>query len=205
MTRTSTLPVMTHGARILGEFVNMAVMSRTLSDGPLAYFLTFSAYGTRLHGDERGTVDRDHNTPFEPPLPSSPAWVEAARARMKGRPAYFDEPARKIIERSFAETCSYRGWQLLAVHCRTNHVHAVASAMRPPEGVMHDLKTYATRALRAAGRFEPRQPVWASHGSTRYLWNEHDVSAACTYTIDGQGMPLPGSDRLHRQVDSPPL
>ena len=200
---------MTHGARSPNgdaehELVNMAVMNRAFSAEPLAYFLTFSAYGTRLHGDERGTVDREHNTPFEPPLPTNPAWVEAARARMKGQPAYFDESARTIIERSFAETCGYRGWQLLAVHCRTNHVHAVVSAMRPPEMVMHDLKAYATRSLRRANRFEARQPVWASHGSTRYLWTERDVGSACMYTIDGQGLELPGSARLHRPVDSPP-
>jgi hypothetical protein len=38
-------------------------------DIPLAYFFTFRAYGTWLHGDERGSVDRFHNqygTPFRP-------------------------------------------------------------------------------------------------------------------------------------------
>jgi hypothetical protein len=28
---------------------------------PLAYHITWGTYGTRLHGDERGTVDRSAN------------------------------------------------------------------------------------------------------------------------------------------------
>jgi hypothetical protein len=36
------------------------------SDGPLAYLITFPTYGTWLHGDERGSVDRDHNLPGTP-------------------------------------------------------------------------------------------------------------------------------------------
>ena len=29
----------------------------------LAYFLTWTTYGTRLHGDQRGSIDAAHNTP----------------------------------------------------------------------------------------------------------------------------------------------
>ncbi len=35
---------------------------------PLAYFITFTCCGTWLHGDERGSVDREHNTPGTPVL-----------------------------------------------------------------------------------------------------------------------------------------
>jgi len=37
---------------------------------PLAYLITFTTYGTWLHGDPRGSVDREHNvwgTPFLDP------------------------------------------------------------------------------------------------------------------------------------------
>jgi hypothetical protein len=30
-------------------------------DRPIAYFITFTTYGTWLHGDERGSVDKGHN------------------------------------------------------------------------------------------------------------------------------------------------
>jgi len=31
------------------------------TDTPLAYLITFRAYGTWLHGDARGSIDRFHN------------------------------------------------------------------------------------------------------------------------------------------------
>ncbi len=31
------------------------------TDTPLAYLITFRTYGTWLHGDERGSVDKNHN------------------------------------------------------------------------------------------------------------------------------------------------
>ena len=34
---------------------------------PIAYFITFRTYGTWLHGDERGSTDRDHNA-YDTPL-----------------------------------------------------------------------------------------------------------------------------------------
>ncbi len=36
---------------------------------PLAYFITFRCYGTWLHGDRRGSVDRFHNIYGTPRLP----------------------------------------------------------------------------------------------------------------------------------------
>jgi hypothetical protein len=54
---------------------------------------------------------------------------------------------------------------------------------------MGTLKAWATRRLRDAG-LEPRSgPVWARHGSTRYLWNERDIEAACWYVLHGQNKP----------------
>jgi hypothetical protein len=40
---------------------------------PLAYFITFRTYGSWLHGDDRGSVDRGHNefgSPLQPPSES---------------------------------------------------------------------------------------------------------------------------------------
>ena len=41
--------------------------------------------------------------------------------------------------------CVRRGWSLLAAHVRSNHVHTVVEAEVPPERVMGDFKTYASR------------------------------------------------------------
>ncbi len=160
---------------------------------PLAYFLTFAGYGTRLHGDIRGTVDRRHNTPGEPPLSRDDFRMDFARRNLKWQPMTFEEGARRIVEASFQATCTFKGWGLLAVHCRTNHVHAVVAGREGASLVMHDLKWRATRALRDGNVVAESRPVWARHGSTRYLWTDEDVSAAIAYTMEAQGAFLPGT------------
>jgi REP element-mobilizing transposase RayT len=100
---------------------------------------------------------------------------------------------RQCIEQSFSSVCEYRGWQLHALHCRTNHAHVVVSADASIERVVHDLKAYATRALRRDGLADATQPVWASHASMRYLFTEIDVAAAVEYTLESQGADLPGT------------
>ena len=62
---------------------------------PLAYFITFRAYGTWLHGDERGSVDRLHNTFGSPSLrlmsavATAPGSVSAVQHSL-GRSPYLE-------------------------------------------------------------------------------------------------------------------
>jgi hypothetical protein len=44
------------------------------TDTPLAYFISFRSYGTWLHGDKRGAIDRVHNRYRTPYLPSQGKW-----------------------------------------------------------------------------------------------------------------------------------
>ena len=160
---------------------------------PLAYFITASAYGNRLHGDERGTVDRDHNTvgtPFRQPEPGLAAWE---RERMVGDSVYFDAARRACVEDSFLATCMHRGWTLHAVHCRTNHTHVVLTSDASIEQTAHSLKSYATRALRQAGLVGPRQPVWARSASMKTLTSDRAVASAVNYTLNAQGADLGGT------------
>ncbi len=52
--------------------------------------------------------------------------------------------------------------------------------------MMNDCKAYTTRALRRAGHVDDT-PVWARHGSTRWLWSEDEIAAAARYVHEGQG------------------
>lgn len=51
---------------------------------PLAYLLTFRCYGTWLHGDARGSVDREHNTYGTPCLDPDPQLLKRRAAGLKG-------------------------------------------------------------------------------------------------------------------------
>ena len=108
-----------------------------------------------------------------------------------GSPAVeLSDAARRIVADVIQRHCTIRGWELMEVAVRTNHVHVVVgyAGMRP-EPMLSQFKAYATRALRQAGLAPERAAVWAEHGSTGYLWNEKHVAAATAYVREGQDVP----------------
>jgi len=165
-----------------------------MPERPLAYFLTFGTYGSRLHGDARGSVDRHSNELMSPRLPRDDFRRNVETRSLKTSVFTIDPAARRIIEASFAETCGIRGWTMLALNVRTSHVHVVLAGLEAPEQGMHALKSNASRAVRQEGLVEQGASVWARHGSMRYLWNVEAVESAVRYTMERQGADLPGSD-----------
>ncbi len=157
---------------------------------PLAYLITFTCHGTRLHGSEFGSVDRFHNLPGGPLAPADARRIAAERGLMRSRPYSLDAPRRIVLLESIRSVCANRNWDLLAAHIRMNHVHLVVCADAKPERVIIDLKAYASRALNAAKLDALGQKRWSRHGSTRYLWNWKGVLAAVDYAVHGQGSPL---------------
>ncbi len=157
-----------------------------MSEPPLAYFLTFRCYGTWLHGDPRGSTDRDHNVPNTPLLPPDAARKELRESLLRHVPVRLDESSRGVVTEAIKRECEHRGWRLLALNVRTNHVHIVVSASEAPERVVNVLKSWATRRMVEAGVLERGVKAWSRHGRTRYLWDELAVEAACTYTLYDQ-------------------
>jgi REP element-mobilizing transposase RayT len=162
---------------------------------PLAYLLTWTCYGTWLHGDHRGSVDRRSRGAGDPALTGDQIRWQRADALRKAAPAHIEATSRGVIEGAISTTCELRGWDLLAVNVRSNHVHVVVSAPTPPEEVMRTLKAWCTRTLRESGLVDSKSPMWTRGGSTRYLWKESDVAGAWNYVTYGQGATLPGSRR----------
>jgi REP element-mobilizing transposase RayT len=155
----------------------------------LAYFITFTTYGTWLHGSSKGkgSVDSEHNefaTAFIEP--DAERELEAREAMVQ--PPYVMGPAeRELVCKAIVELARERGWLLLAVHVRTNHVHVVISADRDPGRLMSDLKARASRNLTRAGFDSAERRRWTRHGSTLHLFREVDVEMRIRYTLDGQG------------------
>jgi len=163
----------------------------THMDEPLAFLLTFRTYGTWLHGDERGSVDRDHNTPGTPMLAPDPARQAACAARMRKDALRLTEDMRDAVRQAILAEARFRGWELIRVAVRTNHVHViVAYAGVRPELMAGRLKSHATRALRRHGLVGADQPVWADGpGSRRYLWKPRHIADAEAYVREGQDVP----------------
>ena len=156
----------------------------------MRYFITFACYGARLHGDESGSVDRSHNLVGSRLLEPDARRVVIERQKMRQEPYVLDEPRRAVVLASILQHCVYRGWQLLAAHVRSNHVHAIVEAQIRPEKIMNELKSYASRELAHLGKDAPSRRRWARHGSTRWLWNDRDVRDAIQYVIEDQGKPM---------------
>ena len=114
---------------------------------------------------------------------------------------------RQIVESTITDHCRIRRWQLLAVSCRTQHVHVVVAAPnRDPEEVMDQFKAWCTRRLKEHLSSKPEAPAkvpelkheaqakvrtnwWTQRGSKRRLFDEASVEAAVQYALEGQGDP----------------
>jgi hypothetical protein len=107
---------------------------------PLAYFLTWTTYGTWLPGDERGWVKRGEGFQLPDPIRRSDA-----EARMTEDACSLDNEQRKLVETTIADHCRIRGWYLHTVNCRTNHVHVVVTASRDPDEVREQFKAWCNQ------------------------------------------------------------
>ena len=111
----------------------------------MRYFITFACYGARLHGDESGSVDRNHNLVGSRLLEPDSQRVMAERREMLQDPYVLDQGSRRLVLVAIRRHCEHRGWNLLAAHIRSNHVHAIVEAEIQPERIMNEFKSYASR------------------------------------------------------------
>jgi REP element-mobilizing transposase RayT len=165
------------------------------TDIPLAHLITFRSYGTWLHGDKRGSVDRFHNQYQAPYLPPNANLLEYKMSLLSREITTLNAKQRESIENAIRETCDVRKWILRAINIRTNHVHTVVSiGTAKPERALNAFKANATRKMRENGCWPSEYSPWADKGSKRNLWNERRVEKAIEYVLYGQGDDLPDFD-----------
>ena len=151
---------------------------------PLAYFLTWTTYGTWLPGDDRGWVLKGKG--FQLP---NPVRKKGSEERMTESTSTLDEEQREVVEKTITDHCKVRGWELHALNCRTNHVHVVVSANRKPEDVQDQFKAWCTRKLKElqqARNEKHREHWWTERVSQRYIGDEESLEAAVRYVLEGQ-------------------
>jgi REP element-mobilizing transposase RayT len=158
---------------------------------PLAYLISFRAYGTWLRGDRRGSVDRFHNRFGTSLIAPNERWRKYNHRLLAHSPVKLRSRQRALVEEAIRETCKIRKWEFWATNVRTNHIHTVVSANCDPEKILIAFKPNATRKLREAGFWHSSRSPWVDKGSKRYLWTESDVINAVVYVEYDQGEPLP--------------
>ena len=162
---------------------------------PLAYFITFRARGTWLHGDRRGSISRHKNKYGSAYLPEESGWLKTNKARLKIKPVRLEALRRRAVLDAIKETCEKRGWTLFVSNVRSNHVHSVVDiGVKKPEIALNAFKANATRIMRERGLWQEEGSPWADKGSKRRLWTDDDLDGAIAYVRYGQGEPLPDED-----------
>ena len=140
------------------------------TDIPLAYLITFRCYGTWLHGDKRGSIDRVHNRYKSPYIEPNQRWHRHNTRALEGQPIILGALQRKSVERAIRETCELRRWHLHSLNVRTNHVHAVVCiGSLKPERALTAFKANSTKRMRQDGCWLQDSTPWAEKGSKRYL------------------------------------
>ena len=155
---------------------------KPFNDGePLAYFLTWTTYGTWLPGDDRGWSHKGQGGPHTP----NPLFVEMSRSRMTEPEFRLAVADRDIVDATIRRHCEIRNWSLHAINVRTNHVHVVVTASgNDPETVYEQFKAWCTRKLKSVHK--QRENFWTERASRRWINREDDLQSAVTYVLEAQ-------------------
>ncbi len=164
------------------------------------WLLTWTTYGTRLPGDDRGHVsnvrshdgpERRHNIPGTEPDAKQRGLQLAARANLVGDPIYLDVDLVQPLFEQFRETESHRGWILLAVGIMANHVHLVVGVPGDPEPdtILRDFKSYGSRKLNRL-RVKPVSGTWWTEGGSKRKTEGREAILAVIEYVRNQEFPL---------------
>ena len=152
------------------------------NDSPLAFFITWTVYGTFLPGDARGWRLRRRGNQL--PRPRLAQWH---RDRLKFDRILLSKPMREIVNQTIEKHCRVRNWHHWASNARSNHVHAVITAPDHRGSVVRDqLKAYCTRAIRATDSEFVDRPVWTRGGDWECINSTQEVADCVAYVLEAQ-------------------
>ncbi len=164
----------------------LVTMEQDMYTRPLAYFITFTTYGTWLHGDPRNSVIRRAGISL--PLGHEPSLNAWENQKLKHPVVVLDADKRQVVLKAIIEHCAIKNWALAAVHVRSNHIHTIVSANDRIQIVCTGLKSWATRALRRAGYNMPR--MWTKGASCRYIFTQAMLQKRLRYVMEEQGQAM---------------
>jgi REP element-mobilizing transposase RayT len=147
---------------------------------PLAYFLTWTTYGSWLPGDERFWTSRNHG--HQPP---DDRIKRFSKSLMKEESVLLSDREREIVEQAIKDHCELKKWNILAINVRTNHVHVVLECDIDPKTAMQQFKMWATRRLNDESKHQ-RKKCWSRGGSVKILHTDESVENTVRYTVEGQ-------------------
>ena len=162
-------------------------------DDAFAWLITWTTYGSRLPGDERGYVSntfipdegyhRKQNTPGTPYTADHEPSRKRARELQKWESVRLDAEEAFRVAQSLITAAQRRGWRIPRAAIMADHAHVVV-LNGPIDGpaVRRILKGNAYAALRDYHGESWR--CWATGGSDRQKRGEEAILAAIQYVAD---------------------
>lgn len=164
-----------------------------IADEPIAFFITWTVYGTFLQGDDRGWRRRRKGS--QPPQPKLADW---RRERLLFPIQLLDQGMREVVEAEIERLAEVRGWHVWARSARSNHVHIAVTAFGYNGARVRDqFKANCTRELREHWPVFADRPVWTKGGDCECLNTEDDLEQAVIYVAQAQDR-MGLDDRAHR-------
>lgn len=140
--------------------------------GKTAWHITISTIGARLHGDERPTVDREHNRFGTPFLKPDPIRNAREREAMSVGSVVLSAEQRMSIQDAMPEICLRGGWEFVTSAAGPDHVHVLVRVDESIHGkqVRTWMKRWLTRVLDERWTAPTRSDGsrwWCEGGSTK--------------------------------------
>lgn len=159
------------------------------------WHITFGTYGTQLHGDERPTVDRDHNIPGTPFIDPDPARNYEETRALNDDMVYLSMHTRRFIEGVIPQLCERGDWFFRTCAAGPDHVHVLLAAAPERHGkqVRHWLKRWLSQALNGhpLSHRPAAAPWWAEGGSTKPVKTPDYFDRAYRYIVGQRASPVP--------------
>ena len=152
-----------------------------MPDQPLAYHITFGMYGSRLHGDARGTVDRSMNKPGDPIIGRDTDWEQIERSLLRFPPVVPTSHQRQFAESIIPSICNRGGWQFHTCAAQDDHVHALLTTTADAKTVRRLLKRWLGQALSERWPLLPDATWWAEGGSVKWIWDQQYFENVFSY------------------------
>ncbi len=154
---------------------------------PIAFFITWTVYGTHLPGSEKWWSSRDKRGLT--PMPKLEQWCQD---RLSYPVITLGGGEREVVEATIVRHCELRGWKLWKTNPRSTHVHVVVGAIDGKAGMVRDqLKAYCTRNLRSAFPRWNNRPIWTEGGDCTFVYTQEDLESVIEYVANGQDVHYP--------------
>ncbi len=148
----------------------------------IAFFATWTVYGTWLPGDKRGWFKNGR-------LQHPDLLVHLhSRLRMTENTVTLNPSQRQLVESTILDHCTRRNWLLHACNCRTNHVHAVVTAPGRDINIPREqFKAWCTRKLNEqSAPSHRREHWWTERGWDEFVDDPKSLETVISYIRDCQ-------------------